>query len=107
MLSNVIPIAIITHLGVTPIRFVLMISMMFFVTSSSRYVPAAAIVTGTAKPENRGSFLSFNSAVQQLATGAASLLAGIIIGENAAGEFTNYNVVGYTRLYLVWYVFRW
>ncbi|WPR75603.1 hypothetical protein [Algoriphagus sp. NG3] len=75
----------------------MMISTMFFVTSNGVYVPAATIVTGTAKPENRGG-LSFNSAVQQLATGVASLFAGIIIGENAAGELTNYNVVGYIAI---------
>jgi predicted MFS family arabinose efflux permease len=98
MFLNVIPIAIITNLGVTPIPFVLMVSTMFFVTSNGRYVPAAAIITGTARPENRGSFLSFNSAIQQIATGFASLIAGIIIGENAAGELTNYNVVGYIAI---------
>jgi predicted MFS family arabinose efflux permease len=98
MVLNVIPIAVITNLGVTPIPFVLMISTMFFVTSNGRYVPAAAIITGTARPENRGSFLSFNSAIQQIATGFASLIAGIIIGENAAGELTNYNVVGYIAI---------
>jgi len=98
MILNVIPIAIITNLGVTPIPFVLMVSTMFFVTSNGRYVPAAAIITGTSKPENRGSFLSFNSAIQQLATGLASLIAGIIIGENAAGELTNYNIVGYIAI---------
>lgn len=98
MILNVIPIAIITNLGVTPIPFVLMISTMFFVTSNGRYVPAAAIITGTARPENRGSFLSFNSAIQQIATGFASLIAGIIIGENAVGELTNYNVVGYIAI---------
>jgi predicted MFS family arabinose efflux permease len=98
MVLNVIPIAVITNLGVTPIPFVLMISTMFFVTSNGRYVPAAAIITGTARPENRGSFLGFNSAIQQIATGFASLIAGIIIGENAAGELTNYNVVGYIAI---------
>ncbi|SDD14670.1 Multidrug resistance protein [Algoriphagus faecimaris] len=98
MTLNVIPIAIITHLGVTPIVYVLLVSTLFFVTSNGRYVPAAAIITGTAKPENRGSFLSFNSAVQQLATGVASLIAGIIIGETATGELTNFNVVGYIAI---------
>ncbi len=99
MLLNVIPIAVITHLGETPIYFVLMISTMFFVTSNGRYVPAAAIITGTAKPENRGSFLSFNSAIQQIAIGFASLIAGIIIGENEVGELTNYNLVGYLAIF--------
>jgi len=98
MFLNVIPIAIITNLGNTPMPFVLMVSTLFFVTSNGRYVPAAAIITGTSKPENRGSFLSFNSAIQQLATGFASLIAGIIIGESANGELINYNVVGYIAI---------
>ncbi|TDQ15035.1 putative MFS family arabinose efflux permease [Algoriphagus boseongensis] len=99
MLLNLVPIGIITHLGVTPIPFVLMITTMFFVTSNGRYVPAAAIITGTAKPENRGSFLSFNSAVQQVAAGFASLIAGLIIGENEAGQLTNFNIVGYIAIF--------
>jgi MFS family permease len=72
---------------------------MFFVTSNGRYVPAAALVTGTARPENRGSFLSFNSAVQQLSTGVASLVAGIIITENATGQLVNFNIVGYIAIF--------
>ena len=99
MTLNVIPIAIITHLGVTPVPLVLMVTTMFFVTSNGRYVPAAAIITGTARPENRGSFLSFNSAIQQLAAGSASLLAGVMIGESATGQLTNFNMVGYFAIF--------
>lgn len=99
MVLNLIPIAIITHLGITPIPLVLLVSTMFFVTSNGRYVPAAALVTGTARPENRGSFLSFNSAVQQLAIGVASLLAGFIIAEDAAGQLVNFNIVGYLAIF--------
>ncbi len=99
MVLNLIPIAVITHLGVTPIVLVLMVTTLFFVTSNGRYVPAAAIITGTASPENRGSFLSFNSAVQQLAAGFASLLAGMIIGENELGQLTNFNWVGYQAIF--------
>lgn len=99
MALNVIPIGIITHLGITPVPLVLIITTMFFVTSNGRYVPAAAIITGTARPENRGSFLSFNSAIQQLAAGLASLIAGLIIGETATGQLTNFNLVGYLAIF--------
>jgi predicted MFS family arabinose efflux permease len=99
MILNLIPIAIITHLGVTPVALVLVVTTLFFVTSNGRYVPAAALVTGTAQPENRGSFLSFNSAVQQLAAGFASLLAGFLIGENELGQLTNFNYVGYLAIF--------
>lgn len=100
MSLNVVPIAIITHLGVTPIPFVLLVSSMFFVTSNGRMVPAAALITGTARPENRGSFLSFNSAVQQLAAGAASFVAGLILAEGINGQLLNYNIVGYIAIIL-------
>lgn len=99
MLLNIIPIAIITHLGITPVGLVLLVTTLFFVTSNGRYVPAAAMITGTAQPENRGSFLSFNSAVQQLAAGLASLIAGMMIGENALGQLTNFNYVGYLAIF--------
>jgi predicted MFS family arabinose efflux permease len=99
MTLNIIPIGLITHLGQTPIPFVLMISTLFFVTSNGRMVPAAALITGTAKAENRGSFLSFNSAVQQLAAGIASFIAGLILVEGEAGILLNFNIVGYLAIF--------
>ncbi len=100
MILNVIPIGVITQLGQTPIPYVLLISTMFFVTSNGRMVPAAALITGTAKSENRGSFLSFNSAVQQLSAGLASFLAGLILAEGVNGELLNYDSVGYFAIVL-------
>lgn len=100
MTLNVIPIAVITQLGQTPIPYVLLISTIFFVTSNGRMVPAAALITGTAKAENRGSFLSFNSAVQQLAAGLASFLAGLILAEGIDGKLENYDIVGYFAIVL-------
>jgi len=98
MALNIIPIAIITNLGVTPIPYVLLASTLFFVTSNGRMVPATALITATAKMENRGSFLSFNSSVQQLAAGLASFVAGLILAEGANGELINYNIVGYAAI---------
>ncbi|WP_316929224.1 MFS transporter [Nitritalea halalkaliphila] len=99
MVLNLLPIAVITHLPATPIVYALLITSLFFVTSNGRMVPAAALITGTAKPENRGSFLSFNSAVQQLASGLASFIAGLIIIEGADGSLMHYDRVGYFALF--------
>lgn len=95
MSLNVIPIAVITHLGNTPVYYVLLVSTLFFVTSNGRMVPAAALITGTAKPENRGSFLSFNSAVQQLSSGVASFIGGMILAEGVDGTLLHFNWIGY------------
>jgi predicted MFS family arabinose efflux permease len=64
------------------------------VLTSGRMVPAMAMITSTAEPRYRGSFLSFNAAVQQLALGVAPLIGGFIMGETKPGEpLTNYELV--------------
>lgn len=98
MSLNVLPIAIITHLGETPIYYALIVSTIFFVTSNGRMVPAAALITGTAKPENRGSFLSFNSAVQQLSAGLASFVGGMVLVEGGDGKLYNFELIGYAAI---------
>ncbi|EOZ96808.1 sugar transport protein [Indibacter alkaliphilus LW1] len=98
MSLNIVPIAVITQLGATPIPYVLLITTMFFVTSNGRMVPAAALITGTAKAENRGSFLSFNSAVQQFGAGVASFFAGLVLTEGAGGELQNFDIIGYIAI---------
>ncbi len=98
MSLNVIPIFLITNMGVTPIAYALIVSTMFFITSNGRMVPAAALITGTAKPENRGSFLSFNSAVQQLSAGAASFVAGMVLVESAEGSLLHFEKIGYAAI---------
>ena len=54
----------------------------------------AALITSSVAPRLRGSFISFNSSIQQLASGAASFGASLLIGRNAAGELTHYGTVG-------------
>jgi hypothetical protein len=61
---------------------------------SGRFVPAMALITSSVAPPLRGSFMSFNAAIQQLASGAASFGASLLIGRNSAGELTHYGTVG-------------
>ena len=57
--------------------------------------PALALVSGSVEPRLRGSFMSFSGSVQQLGSGIASLLAGLIIGRAVDGTFTRYHWVGW------------
>ena len=54
-----------------------------------------ALVISSVEPRLRGGFMSINSAIQQLGLGAASLLAGTIIGHGAAGTLTRYWLAGF------------
>jgi len=61
---------------------------------SGRFVPAMALVISSVEPRVRGGFMSINSAIQQFGLGAASFLAGTIIGHGADGKLSNYWLVG-------------
>jgi MFS transporter, DHA1 family, inner membrane transport protein len=89
-----IPILAITNMPPLPVVAVLVISSLFFIFGSGRMVPAMTMITATVTPATRGSFMSLNSSVQQLSTGAASLVGGLIIAKNQAGQLTNYAYVG-------------
>jgi len=70
------------------------VSTLFMIFVSGRFVPAMALITSSVEPRLRGSFMSFNSSVQQIAAGFASLMSGAIIGKSANGELTHFGTVG-------------
>lgn len=76
-----IPIITITNLMPVPLWIVLVIAGVFFIFSNGRMVPSTTMETAIIKPENRGSYMSIRSAVQQLASGIAAFVAGLIITE--------------------------
>jgi len=95
---TVIPLFLITNMPQIAIGWALVVTSMFFVTVGGRMIPAMTMITSTVKPQNRGSFMSINSSVQQLSASLASFIAGAIVMENADGKIEYYNVVGYIAI---------
>lgn len=92
---SIVPLVVLTHLPAVPMAQVIVVTILFFVFVPGRFGPAMALVTGSVSPRLRGSFMSFNGAVQQLGSGIASLVAGLIIGRAADGSLTRYDWVGW------------
>ena len=88
------PVFLITHMPPIPYYYVLVVTAFFFIFSGGRMIPAQAMITAVVTPQQRGGFMSINSSVQQLASGAAAMLAGAIVTTNEAGQLQNYNYVG-------------
>ena len=96
-LVSAIPIVLITNMGQQPIWYLIGISCFFFIVMSGRMVPAMAMVSSTATPQYRGSFMSVSSAVQNLSAALAAYTGGrIVIFEG--GQFLNYHYVGYVAV---------
>lgn len=58
-----------------------------------------AMITSSARPEDRGSFMSLNSAVQQMASGIAAFVSGSIIGTLPDHTMVRYELVGLMALW--------
>jgi DHA1 family inner membrane transport protein len=93
-----LPLFFITNMPHVPIWIALIATSGFFVFSGGRFIPAQAMVTATVNPQTRGSFMSITSSLQQLASGAAAYIAGMIIVKQPNGELLNYNWVGYMSI---------
>jgi predicted MFS family arabinose efflux permease len=84
-----------THLPALPLAAAVAANVLFFIFVPGRFGPAMALVTGSVAPRLRGSFLSFNGAVQQLGAGAASFAAGLLVGRDASGALTGFDWTGW------------
>ena len=86
-----------------PIYFPIVLSFfaLWFIVATGRGVTAQAMVSSVVETEKRGSFMSFNSSVQQMGTGASSLIAGFIVIEGAGGKILRYSWLGYLSVVLL------
>jgi predicted MFS family arabinose efflux permease len=89
------PILTLTNLGHTPLAITIVITSIFFIISGGRIIPSQALISTVVDPQHRGSFMSINSSIQQLATGTASIVTGLIVYTDAQNHFHNFEYVGY------------
>ncbi len=94
-LSTCVPLMLITMLpaGLSMV-LVLLVTTWLFVTTSGRMVPGMALITNSSVPSVRGSFMSLNSAVQQLGAGLAAWIGGLLLSKGADGRLLGYPLVG-------------
>ncbi|HEX3135593.1 MAG TPA: MFS transporter [Planctomycetota bacterium] len=96
---SVVPIIALTNLPPLGELSILLITTVFIVFVSGRFVPAMTLITGSTEPHLRNAFMSVNSSIQSLAAGAAATVAGLIVTRpEPAGPLLHYNVVGFVAV---------
>ncbi|HTE23125.1 MFS transporter [Flavitalea sp.] len=101
LIASLVPIFLITNMPAIPFVYVLAVFACWFVFSTGRNIPAQAMISTVVESAQRGQFMSFNSSFQQLFTGIASLISGLIVTEGANGKISNYDLVGYLSILIV------
>ncbi|HEX2534813.1 MAG TPA: MFS transporter [Chitinophagaceae bacterium] len=101
LLLSVLPVFLITNMPDLNFYLVLAVFGFWFTFSTGRNIPAQAMISSVVQPEKRGQFMSFNSSFQQLFTGLASLISGLIVQKAPSGKILHYHWVGYLSVTIV------
>jgi DHA1 family inner membrane transport protein len=91
-------VLLITRMPTVPFSVVLGFFALWFIFATGRAVTAQAMISEVVKPEQRGSFMSFNGCVQQLGTSIASIAAGLIVIKDDHGRIQRYEWLGYLSI---------
>lgn len=94
-----VPVYLLMNQGLSPLWSILMLAVAFFVLGGGRFVPGQAIITGAVPARLRGSFISLNNSVRDLAAGGASLLGGhIVVKDLATGKLLHLPTLGWIAI---------
>jgi predicted MFS family arabinose efflux permease len=88
----------VTNIPATEKFIVLSVFAFWFAAATGRGVSSQALVSNVVKPELRGSFQSFNSFAQQLGTGLAGLLGGLIVTTDINFRLHSYEILGFVSM---------
>jgi predicted MFS family arabinose efflux permease len=92
---SIVMVSIYTHLGATPLVWVMVVNAAMFVGIFSRMIPAQALMSAVPEAVNRGSFMAIGSSVQQFSGGLAALLAGLLVEKSGDGSLLHFENIGY------------
>jgi predicted MFS family arabinose efflux permease len=92
---TILMVTIYTHLGVTPLAVVILVSVVLFIGVSSRMISSSALISAVPNPADRGSYMAISSSIQQFAGGIAATIAGLIVTQRADGTIEHFEVIGY------------
>lgn len=90
---------ILTNQGEQPLWAIMILSALFFAFGAGRFIPGQAIMTSAVPAHLRGSFMSLNTSVRDLAAGVASIIGGhIVVKEVATGRLLHFSVLGWIAI---------
>lgn len=87
-------VLLLTNLPVVSVFTVLLFFAIWFSFATGRAVTSQTMISSVTDENSRGSFMILNSSVQQLGSGVAALVSGVIVSKNPDGKLLHYGWVG-------------
>lgn len=93
-LFTVVIVTVYTRLEITPFWTIVFVSACMFVGVSARMISSSTLTSALPAPTDRGAYMAISSSLQQMAGGAAAVLAGMIVVQRADGGLDRFDWVG-------------
>lgn len=97
-LMSMVMVLIYTNMGISSLSVVILVNTLMFIGIFSRMIPSQALMSAIPTPANRGAFMSVGSSLQQLAGGLGSIIAGLIVVQEADGRLLHFDTIGYVMV---------
>jgi len=95
-LFMIVVTVIYTHLTPIPLWIIMCINVLMMAGIMGRMIPFTALTTGVPDLADRGAFMSMNSSLQQMAGGAAAVVAGTIVSQkDKFSPLEHYDTLGW------------
>ena len=89
----ILNVALYVWLNTNALWLLIVVHALLFVGITARMVTSVALATLVPSVAKRGSFMSIDASIQQLAAGVAAVLAGVIVVESADGPLENFDIL--------------
>ncbi len=97
---SIIPIWFYTNSGILSFPVYLVLSALFMSLVSGRMIPVMTMVSQVPDQKDRGTFMGLLNSLRSFGTASATLMAGLIISEDANGNILGFDRVGYITISL-------
>jgi predicted MFS family arabinose efflux permease len=91
-------VLVLVRMGPSSVVFGCCMMALFMVTMSGRFAPVMTMITNAVEARYRGGFMSVNAALQQAASGASNVFAGLFITQDPAGHLIGFPLLGHVAV---------
>lgn len=84
-----------THMGISPLWLVILVSCVMFVGVSARMISSSATISAVPNAADRGAYMAISSSLQQISGGAAAVIGGLLIVQTSDGPIKHFDRLGY------------
>jgi predicted MFS family arabinose efflux permease len=92
---SIVMVLIYTHLGQVGLTIAIVVNVLLFVGIFSRMIPSQAMISAIPAPHQRGAFSAVGASLQQLSGGLGSVVAAMVVAQNADESIRHFDRLGY------------